>query len=91
MKYDITRGESKFSIRLASAEGEQDKLFKMLMSCVEGSCRRTTNQYEALQSIDICVAKDHGSITLKAKAGEAIDEGLSDRCMRCTVDKVSQA
>ncbi len=90
MKYNLTRDQSKFSIKLESAEGEQEKLFKMLMSCLEGSCRPATGQYEALQSITISVVNDSGTVTFKAAAGKSIEKAAIDKCLQCTVKKVSQ-
>ena len=87
MKYSVDGDGANVKILVEDVGPKQAELMRELQECASGRCSCPTPQYAKVESMQVSPGADDLTITLKAKSGEAIDQGDINRCLEHTTRK----
>jgi hypothetical protein len=90
MKYTIESEGGNVNITIEKVGGYQKRLMEELKECAEGRCSCQTPEYKKVESMQVKPEGDKVDITLKAKAGEKIDQGDINKCLEHTTKKAEK-
>ena len=90
MRYSIASDGSNVKIVVEDVGAKQAELMRELQECAMGRCSCPTPQYAKVESMQVASGADNVTVTLKAKAGEEIDQGDISKCLEHTTKKATK-
>jgi hypothetical protein len=79
------------TVEVTDIEGQQERLLAEFQACRDGRCSCPTDEYEKLEALEIDESSASIRLRLKAKAGQAFDQGDIERCLKHTAGKLDPA
>lgn len=79
------------TVEVTEIEGQQEWLLTEFQACRDGRCSCPTDEYAKLETLEIDESSASIRLRLKAKAGQAFDQGEIERCLEHTAGKVHPA
>lgn len=90
MRYEVREDGSEVSMQVTQVGDRAPAVFASIQQCQQGQCSCPTDQYDRLESIDVQMAPDQITVTLRPREGERLDVEQLRACMDYTLDQASE-